>query len=313
MIQKRALKKIRRPHVNHQDHQTEPEYDIENLPERDNVHIINKCIGIVGINGGIHVSMSYLNPVLKINEYHIDHTSHIRTVSIHLNIHSGPEVSYENTIQRLEAYGNPEQKAWAESIRGYVQNRPKMIEDFLRSANSQDHVLVANFKRAKARAISACKEIETKYSFAKIVTFSSRESMDVLLLSYSEGFLQKLDYNTLEEFVEWTKDNGLPQVFNGDCPEHLQLAKDFFDFTIFEQNNNIAIGPEYSPTIFNKNDEIKNLKAQFIYVLEPSTEGFFISGYFILKDESSIIELGESSSNRNQMIIEEISSHPQKV
>jgi len=61
----------------------------------------------------------------------------------------------------------------------------------------------------------------------------------------------------------------------------------FFDLKAFHHNQTISSKPEYQTSIHTKDGQKKPITAQYIYVMDPTSEGFFISGYFIIKTKAS--------------------------
>jgi len=315
-FEKRTLKKIRRPFLDHNISEAETEASADEASsqsnlEHKNVKVLQKCIGVVEIDGKIQVSMGFLSPYLEISDLRIEEVSPFKVVTMNLNFHTEVKIQWEDTVQRLLASQDPEQLMWANKILHYHQNRPQMIEEYLQLVNSDDNKNLAEVRKAKTRAVLACREIESKFAYAKIVTFSGRESVELLSISFSEGFLKVLGFEALEEFIEYSKTKGLPQVYEGDLPAHLQLAKDILDFKIFGKNETVTIGPEYHPLIEDKDGNKKQVTGQYRYVLDPTSHGFFLSGYFIFKNFGLDQETTDFK-NKDAMEEEHVPSDPIK-
>ncbi len=289
--EKRSLKKVRRPNFHRNQHQTAPETpprdEGDQLPVENNVQILNKCMGLVEINGKILINVQYLNPFLKISNPRIEDIFSFKAVTLNLNFKSEFVTPWQEVVKKLENFGDVEHKDWAQKMRNYYEKRPKCIAEYFKVVTSNDNKVISNLRKAKARAVLACREIETKYSYRKLSMFVGRETTDLLSISYSEGLIKALGHETSEEFINWSKTNGLPGMFDDDCPEHLQLAQDFFSLKVFNASDSISSKHEYITFIHTKDGERKQITAQYIYVMDPSSEGCFVSGYFIIKNTTS--------------------------
>jgi len=289
--EKRSLKKVRRPNFNRNNLPAEQENsnkeEIDCLPVENNVQVLNKCMGLVEINGKILISVQYLNPFLKISNPRIENIFSFKAVTLNLNFKSECTTPWQKIVQKLESYGDAEHAGWAQRMRSYYEKRPKMMEEYIKLVASGSNKTLSNLRKAKTRAVLACREIETKYSYRKLSTFAGKDGSDLLSISYSEDFIQALGHNTSEDFISWIKANGLPGAFDEDCPQHIQLAQDFFDLKAFHHNQTISSKPEYQTSIHTKDGQKKPITAQYIYVMDPTSEGFFISGYFIIKTKAS--------------------------
>ena len=92
--EKRSLRKVRRPNFHRNHHQTEPQTpprdEGDQLPVENNIQILNKCMGLVEINGKILINVQYLNPFLKISNPRIEDIFSFKAVTLNLNFKPFP-------------------------------------------------------------------------------------------------------------------------------------------------------------------------------------------------------------------------------
>jgi len=287
--EKRSLKKIRKPFLNRNSPQSQTELvSLDNQGSnstQEKVNVLHYCLGLVEVGGKLHASFGYLNSFVDQINFQVQDTSPQKLVTMNCNFLENSSKLYEESAQKLESYGCPDLLMWAERLRNYNKKHVEMMNDYYRLVTSSDTRKIANLRKAKTRAALVCREIENKYSnYSKVLSFSGQKSLDLLSISYNEGFLKELGHESAEEFIEWTKINGF-QIFTHDCPTHLELSKGLFECSPFNVEETIVIGKEYDPLMFDRLGQNKNLKAQYIYVFEPTPQGFFISGYFVLNPE----------------------------
>jgi len=314
-IEKRSLKKIRKPFLNRNTPQSETELAVIEKPAptftQDEVNVLHKSFGFVEIKGKLYSSFGYLNPFLQQVNFRIQDTSPQKLVTLNFSFIDGVFKSTEESAQRLESYGCPDLNLWAERLRNYDQKHAAMMSDYYKLVASDDSEKIAKLRRAKTKAALACREIETTYSvFAKILSFSGEKSTDFLSVSYTQDFLQELGHASSEEFIEWTKING-PQVFTHNCSTYLEFSKGLFECPPFPENETVIIGHQYDPLVFDKSGQNKNLKAQYVSVFDPTPTGFFVSFYFILNYDDNNSD--QVKNRRKESISDDIEEEVKEI
>jgi len=166
------------------------------------------------------------------------------------------------------------------------------MTDYYKLVESNDPVVIESMQNSQIEARLACEEIERQYSYKKLQAFSTLEGTEMLLSSFSEGFLQEMGYS-VEEFIESVKENGLPELFNKECGVHLDIAKKFLDGTTLSSGP-IQDWSEYITTIKDKNGHKKEVKFHFVNIIEPRPEGILTTGYFILNTNGKMSNLSST-------------------
>jgi len=288
-LPKRPLTKMRRPFL----HRASSELDISESIDTDQtsstnglqINVLSKCLGLVEVNKKILISLQYLNSFSTINHARIENLPNQKAVTLNVAFNSDNNVpSWEEAAKRLESYEDEQLSGWAVWMRNHYLNHTKVMTNYFEYLNSKDPQACIDLRKAKKRAVLMCREIESKYSFRKLLVFAKRDSTELLSVSYSEGILKELGH-TPEGFLLWTKYNGLPGMFDKDCPEHLQIARNFFDFKSLKKGEFVSKGEEYIVNLEDKNGKKHKILAQYIHILDPTEEGIFLSGYFIIKDQ----------------------------
>lgn len=285
---KRTLKKVRRHFINRHPNE-EADSSIINPSSQyiisDQINVISTCFGLVEKDRKLCMGTQFLTPYFNIDPEITVQNDLPEIKAVTLNLQLSPNNSilpWQYTAKRLESYGDLDLAAWANRLRKYHENYPHIMAKYFELINSDDPQTSKSLRKAKNRAALACKEIESRHCYRKLVSFSSKESTELLSSSYSEGLIKALGHNTVESFVSWTKSNGIPTLFESDCTDHLEIARKFYD-CITLNSGIVQEGPEYRTVLYDKEGNKREVLAQYVNILEPSSEGFFISGYFILK------------------------------
>ena len=286
-LPKRPLTKIRRPflfRVPLESELSEPaDTDQNSSTDSSQVNVLSKCLGLVEINKKILISLQYLNPFITINCSRIENVQNQKVVTMNITFNSDHLVpSWEDAVKRLESYEDKELGEWALWMRNYHENHSQVMSKYFEYLNSKDPQACIELRKAKKRAVLMCREIESKYSYRRLLAFARKESTDLLSVSYNEGMMKEIGH-TPEEFLLWSKYNGLPGLFDRDCPGHLQVARNFFDFKALKKGEFVSRGPEYKVNIEDKEEKKHKMIAQYINVLDPAEGGFFLSGYLVIK------------------------------
>jgi len=293
---KRVLSKINRHSLN-RALQEEEEEPIENPPtfylNPQKIFMLSSCLCLAEDNRKIYVDTSYLNSYFKTSNIIIQDKFFNKVVDVKLQVNSA-NTPLDYTIDRLESYGNLELAMWAQRMKKYFLGYKKVMTNYYDLMNSQDPNMMAAMEKSQIDARLACKEIESQYSYKKLQAFSTLEGTEMLLSSYSEGFLEEMGY-TVQEFMETVRGNGLPELFNKDCTVHLDIAKRFLDGTTLSSGS-IQDWSEYFTTIKDKTGKKKEVKFHFVNILEPRPEGILTTGYFVLnpKDTEGFLSLSNT-------------------
>jgi len=194
--------------------------------------------------------------------------------------------AWENLVKRLESFGDLDLATWGHRIKRYYAIRPNLMKKYFEVMSSQDPKVLGNVQKIKMKAVLASREIESKYQFRKVLTFTTYETTEILSISYSEGLLKGMGY-TLDGFSSYSQNNGIPSLFEDDSQIQLDMARYFIDCSTIKTGNAVDERPEFKTFMIDKNGKKKEVVAQYIYVLDPTPEGFFLMGYLVIKSEDA--------------------------
>lgn len=292
MLRKRTLSKVNR-HSLHRAREEDEEND-EMIAEPPafylnpkKVFMLSSCLCLAEDNRKIYVDTSYLNSYFNTTKIVLQNLLENRTVDINLQVsQNNPNAPLDYTIERLESYGNLELAMWAKRMKKYTSGYQKVMTDYYKLARSDDPAIIESMRSSQIEARFACEEIERQYAYKKLQAFSTLEGTEMLLSSFSEGFLEEMGYS-VEEFIERVKEKGLPELFNKECGVHLDIAKKFLDGTTLSSGP-IQDWSEYITTIYDKNGHKKEVKFHFLNIIEPRPEGILTTGYFILNTNGKL-------------------------
>ncbi len=292
MITKRVLKKVRKDFLNKRDEDETTLVDpTTHILGSDQVHMIKACNCLVLVNRKICMGLQFLNSQYDINPVITEAPFQPRKVYLNVKLNRQNETApWDYTVKRLESYGDLDLAMWAHKVKEHYTNYPKTINKYFELLNSQDPTVLQYIEKCKIQAQIACQEIENKYPYRKLTVLSNKDSAELLCSSYNESFLQEVGH-TPETFVEWTKKNGFPAYFAANCANNHHIAQKFLACVILNNNGPISEEPEREAFMFDKNGDKKRVIGQVINVLEPTSEGIMVYGYFILKKHQPNVNL----------------------
>ena len=298
--ERRPLKKVRKSFLNriHQTDEQAPPEDVNSTTEDNQINILNSCLGLVEVNGKVCMGTQFMNACINITSVKIE--NHLFWKSVTLNVQIRQEVSHnswEKSVERLEKSEDLEQVRWGQRIRRHYTQYPQLMTNYFNIIRSSDPQVCLAVKKARTKARRACDDIESKYMYRKLQSFAGVDSLRLLSLSYSQDLLKEMGH-TVDEFVDWSKQNGLPCLFEKDCPKHLEIAKKFVACSTLS-GSVIQEEAEYQTFLYNKDGMRQKVTAQYINVLEPTADGMFHSGYFIVKE---IEHSGKNIKNEEAMV-----------
>jgi len=294
---KRVLSKINRHSLIKAPQEEEEQETIEDPPSfylnPKKIFMLSSCLCLAEDNRKIYVDTSYLNSYFNTSNIILQDKFYNKVVDVRLQVNAA-NTPLDYTIERLESYGSLELAMWAQRMKKYFLGYKKVMTNYYDLVDSQDPNMMAAMEKSQIDARLACKEIESQYSYKKLQAFSTLEGTEMLLSSYSEGFLEEMGY-TVQEFMETVRGNGLPELFNKDCTVHLDIAKRFLDGTTLSSGS-IQDWSEYFTTIKDKTGKKKEVKFHFVNILEPRPEGILTTGYFVLnpKDTEGFLSLSNT-------------------
>lgn len=287
-IRKRVLSKVRRQFLNKRSDEDGLAHNHilpQNSPN-ETVHSINPSVGLFEVNGKVFVDAHYFNLYYNMTCTIIEDLNRMKAVMVHLcQKENLIQNCLESVAKKLESYGDLELATWAHRIRRNQANYPRIMAEYFELMRSDDSEIFLSLKRAKTSAILKCKDIESKYPYCKVLQFFGKESNKLLSCTYSEWFLKEVDH-TIESFVAWSKKNGLLHFIDNNCSLYLDFAKQVLEgFSL--KNGSVYEGSEYHTSFSDKNGDQKRTNIQSITILEPSSDGYFLYGYFILKRDDT--------------------------
>ena len=291
---KKNLKKVRRAFLNKTADLNEVENEalIAPLPKKNKSYMIASTLGLGVVDSKIHIDTRFLNVQYNINSISLQEQYCNKLVSLNLQIKEEiKSQSWEDATKVLEEQKDEVLHQWAQRIRNYYTVYPKLIKDYFDLMRTNNPKILMTLRKMKSRATVACREIEEKCTYQKALFFSNQHSTELLASCYSEAFLKEIDY-TVDAFILHVKANGLPVIFESDSEKLLDVAKNYLECTTLI-GEPVQEMPEYSIHLFTCNGEKKNFLVQYTLVVEPTPEGIFVSGYFIIKKRLN--ETGDSS------------------
>jgi len=280
---KRPLKKVRRQFLN----KTPGENDdtiIESPGHFLNPHrtyVLKPCLSLIEENRKIRIDTTKITSYFKISGILVQEHMDSKIVTVNLNVNQKHvQIPWEYTIKRLESYGDADMADWAKRLRNHYATYPKMMSEYYSLFKSEDPKIIANLTKAKNQAILAYRMIESKYTFKKIQAFYNKDDTEILSSSFSEKFLGEMGY-TVESFVNYSKLHGLPSLCDKECNLDLDIARRFLD------SKTLSFGPiqnwaEYSTFFYDKDGHKHEKSIYFVNIYEPTKEGVFVTGYFII-------------------------------
>ena len=294
---RRNMKKVRLAFLNKEADQSEPK-STENFPrtlDHNKSYMIASTLGLGVLNKKIHIDTQFLNIHYSISSISIQVPLPNKLVVMNLALKQKDEPKYwEQAVQILEEDKNEDFLKWAKKIRDYYTNYPNLINGYFDLIRSNNPKVIANLRKAKARAVLALREIEQNHIYQRAVFFSNKESTQLLSTSYSDVFLHEIDY-TVDNFISLVKEKGLPPIFESDNTKLLGLAESYLDFTTLN-GNPVQETPEYTTYLYTKDGEKRYFIGQYVNIVEPTPEGVFTSAYFIIKRRGVLGVINDDAS-----------------
>lgn len=259
------------------------------------VYAINYSVGLVEHKRKICIGPQYLNIHFNVKKSTLASTKQSKTAALDLCINeNNPPVSWEYTVKRLESYGDLQFATWAHRIRNHYAKYSKVMSNYYDLLESNSPGFHETYKLTQHEAENACREIESNYSYNKIVQFLKKDANELISSSYSEGFLEKIGH-TPDSFLSWSKINGLPKILNTDSPMYEDIIKEFLN-CIPMITNAIQEGPESESEIYHREGHKLKITAKCVTILDPTPEGIFYYFYLIIKDIDSSNQTNEAAS-----------------
>ena len=284
IMRRRVLKKVRINFINRRPDEAHADagFPPQQLQDNNAIQMIDPAIGLVERNRKICVGVRFLNSYITINNLRVEEQISCKAVTFNIQMNQDhPILPWEHCVKRLESYGDLNLATWAQKIRSHHSVYPEVMAQYFELTKSQDPNTLANFAKAKNQVMLVQREIQSAYPYKCVRLFSNGSTTVPLEASYSEGFLKEISH-TLESFCDLVRDSGIPTLFGGECPYHLEMAKSFLDCSMF-QADPVKYGAEFHSYLYDKNGMKRLVCLQSISFVEPAPGGLFLTGYLVIK------------------------------